>query len=157
MIFCKTSVSLALLPEPLIYSADIQQTELLDNFTEKETLNLTEEMNTSDDEKIGFRNVTFAWSNDTDGSLTPSKRNFALRIHDELLFSRGHINLIIGPTGSGKTSLLMALLGASISQSLGVFLKCLKAKCTLFHLDLIHGSICQKLVGSLMQHRNRGC
>lgn len=34
-----------------------------------------------------------------------------LRIDDELLFKRGHINLIVGSTGCGKTSLLMALLG----------------------------------------------
>lgn len=28
-----------------------------------------------------------------------------------MTFKRGHINLIIGPTGTGKTSILMALLG----------------------------------------------
>lgn len=30
---------------------------------------------------------------------------------DEVFFRRGKINLIVGPTGAGKTSLLMALLG----------------------------------------------
>lgn len=34
-----------------------------------------------------------------------------LGIEDEVFFQRGKINLIIGPTGAGKTSLLMALLG----------------------------------------------
>ena len=34
-----------------------------------------------------------------------------LRVNEEVLFKRGCINLIVGPTGSGKTSLLMALLG----------------------------------------------
>ena len=34
-----------------------------------------------------------------------------LHIDDELFFKRGKINLVVGPTGSGKTSLLMALLG----------------------------------------------
>ncbi len=34
-----------------------------------------------------------------------------LSIDDEVFFPRGKINLIIGPTGAGKTSLLMALLG----------------------------------------------
>ena len=34
-----------------------------------------------------------------------------LTIDDEVVFKRGKINLIIGPTGAGKTSLLMALLG----------------------------------------------
>lgn len=65
----------------------------------------------SSDDEIGFRGATFVWSSNVEGSLTPSKRNFSLKIEEELLFKRGHINLIIGPTGSGKTSLLMALLG----------------------------------------------
>lgn len=34
-----------------------------------------------------------------------------LHVEEELVFKRGKINMIIGPTGSGKTSLLMALLG----------------------------------------------
>ncbi|TCD68042.1 hypothetical protein EIP91_011586 [Steccherinum ochraceum] len=59
---------------------------------------------------IGFRNASFTWDNGSDGSSTP-RRSFTLRIENELLFKRGHINLVIGPTGSGKTSLLMALLG----------------------------------------------
>ena len=37
-----------------------------------------------------------------------------LRIDEEVQFKRGHINLIVGPTGSGKTSFLMALLGTSV-------------------------------------------
>jgi ABC-type siderophore export system fused ATPase/permease subunit len=63
--------------------------------------------------EIGFRAATFTWSNADveDGTLTPSRRRFRLRIEDELLFKRGQINLIIGSTGCGKTSLLMALLG----------------------------------------------
>ncbi|KAF9469452.1 P-loop containing nucleoside triphosphate hydrolase protein [Collybia nuda] len=43
--------------------------------------------------------------------VTPSKRRFRLHIDEELIFRKGSINLIVGPTGSGKTSLLMALLG----------------------------------------------
>jgi ABC-type iron transport system FetAB ATPase subunit len=60
---------------------------------------------------FGFRAATFTWSTNPSGTLTPSRRNFRLRLEDELLFKRGGFNLIIGPTGSGKTSLLMALLG----------------------------------------------
>ena len=62
---------------------------------------------------IGFLNASFIWSNDdlSDGGFTPTRRKFILRIDGELLFKRGCFNLIIGPTGSGKTSLLMALLG----------------------------------------------
>ena len=60
---------------------------------------------------IGIREANFSWSSEKDGSLTPSRLPFNLRIDGELLFKPGCINLIIGPTGSGKTSLLMALLG----------------------------------------------
>jgi len=62
---------------------------------------------------IGFQDASFTWSSDDvdDGVFAPSSRKFTLRVDGELLFKRGCINLIIGPTGSGKTSLLMALLG----------------------------------------------
>ncbi|KAG1908484.1 uncharacterized protein F5891DRAFT_993333 [Suillus fuscotomentosus] len=60
---------------------------------------------------IGFRDAVFAWSTDSRGSLTPSKRKFRLRIDGEMYFQHGCINLVVGPTGSGKTSMLMALLG----------------------------------------------
>jgi hypothetical protein len=65
----------------------------------------------SDSQHIGFNDATFAWSVDADGALTPSKRKYLLRIDGELTFKRNCLNLIIGPTGSGKTSMLMALLG----------------------------------------------
>ena len=62
---------------------------------------------------IGFGNVTFSWSNDdaSDGSATPSRQAFRLHITDDVLFKKGVFNLIVGPTGCGKTSMLMALLG----------------------------------------------
>ncbi|KAG6837885.1 hypothetical protein H0H93_013038 [Arthromyces matolae] len=87
----------------------LKNTELLDSFSEKEDNNL---LLYSDrlTEEIGFRDASFTWSNDAEGNSTPSKRNFMLKIDGELEFQRGQINLIIGPTGSGKTSLLMALL-----------------------------------------------
>ncbi|KAK0478556.1 hypothetical protein IW261DRAFT_1551827 [Armillaria novae-zelandiae] len=89
----------------------LRNTELLDSFTEKETaIDLLADSDGADSSQIGFRNASFVWSNDVDGSLTPSKRKFMLKI-DDLIFQRGRINLVVGPTGSGKTSLLMALLG----------------------------------------------
>ncbi|KAH7337951.1 P-loop containing nucleoside triphosphate hydrolase protein [Rhizoctonia solani] len=42
---------------------------------------------------------------------TPPTRNFRLVTDQELLFHRGKTNMIIGPTGCGKTCLLLALLG----------------------------------------------
>ncbi|EIN13416.1 P-loop containing nucleoside triphosphate hydrolase protein [Punctularia strigosozonata HHB-11173 SS5] len=93
----------------------LRNTELLDNFTNVEKENSVEiitRTTPADETIIGFNDAAFTWSADeSSGSMTPSKRNFRLRIPDELIFHRGGINLIIGPTGSGKTSLLMALLG----------------------------------------------
>ncbi|KAH9077606.1 hypothetical protein EDB83DRAFT_2285647 [Lactarius deliciosus] len=90
-------------------------TELLDEFANAGDSKHVMQANAShfDQDVIGFKNASFTWSNDdgTDGALTPSRLRFTLRVHDELLFKRGCFNLIIGPTGSGKTSLLMALLG----------------------------------------------
>ncbi|KAH0835495.1 hypothetical protein J3R83DRAFT_9163 [Lanmaoa asiatica] len=62
---------------------------------------------------IGFRDATFAWSQNGvgDGALMPPRRSFTLKVKGEVYFQRGCVNLIIGPTGSGKTSMLMALLG----------------------------------------------
>ncbi|KAH9016830.1 hypothetical protein EDB85DRAFT_700652 [Lactarius pseudohatsudake] len=93
----------------------LHDTELLDQFADagkgSERVMLTDATHFEQD-VIGFQNASFTWSNDdADGTLTPSRRRFTLRVHGELLFKRGCFNLIIGPTGSGKTSLLMALLG----------------------------------------------
>jgi ABC-type uncharacterized transport system fused permease/ATPase subunit len=86
------------------------QTELLDSFTVKTNQDglLARNAQLNHDE-IGFRKAMFSWSNTSD--MTTTRSQFCLRIEDELLFQRGRINLVIGPTGSGKTSLLMALLG----------------------------------------------
>ncbi|KAI1822918.1 multidrug resistance-associated protein [Xylaria intraflava] len=58
---------------------------------------------------IGFRDATFIWGHKdavaADGSL-------AFRLLDlNIDFKIGKLNIISGPTGSGKTSMLMALLG----------------------------------------------
>lgn len=54
----------------------------------------------------------FTWMTEfVGGTETPSTKSFRLRIEDKLTFVRGGFNVIIGPTGSGKTSILMALLG----------------------------------------------
>ncbi|KIJ23038.1 hypothetical protein M422DRAFT_105687, partial [Sphaerobolus stellatus SS14] len=89
----------------------ISNTELLDVYTPESEASITlRSQETFDD--IGFRSARFSWSVELDsGAVTPSKRRFRLNIEDELLFKRGKINLIVGPTGSGKTSMLMALLG----------------------------------------------
>jgi len=93
-----------------------RQTELLDEFSDAEKdlkCVIGADVLHLDQDVVGFKNASFTWSNDhlDEGALTPPRRRFTLRVHDELLFKRGGFNLIIGPTGSGKTSLLMALLG----------------------------------------------
>ncbi|KAI4523406.1 P-loop containing nucleoside triphosphate hydrolase protein, partial [Schizophyllum commune] len=52
---------------------------------------------------IGLKDAIFAWSDDTE--------TFKLRVDGEVRLKSGKVNLIVGPTGSGKTSLLLALLG----------------------------------------------
>ncbi|TCD66627.1 hypothetical protein EIP91_001094 [Steccherinum ochraceum] len=93
----------------------LHNTELLDEFAEKPESadQLSLEAVVPDPSIIGFRDVSFTWTSENGGTWTPgsSRRNFMLRIDDELTFKRGHMNLIVGATGTGKTSLLMALLG----------------------------------------------
>ncbi|KAG8864753.1 hypothetical protein FRB96_003338, partial [Tulasnella sp. 330] len=98
-------------------NAFIKETDLLDRFTKPEQdISVSALPPTGDPDSIGFRNATFAWKVDSgsagsSGTTTPSQRNFQLRVDGDLFFKKGKLNLILGPTGSGKTSLLMALLG----------------------------------------------
>ncbi|KIK58491.1 hypothetical protein GYMLUDRAFT_45333 [Collybiopsis luxurians FD-317 M1] len=71
--------------------------------------------------EIGFQHASFLWSgeNGSDGAATPSGRRFMLRVEDKLSFERGCLNLVTGPTGSEKASLLLALLGETHFIPLG--------------------------------------
>ncbi|PPQ75643.1 hypothetical protein CVT26_001623, partial [Gymnopilus dilepis] len=93
----------------------LHDTELLDSFSTNSARRTSvgdELQNDASDDKIGFRNAAFAWTaEDEDETVTPSRRQFRLRIEGELTFKPEKINLIVGPTGSGKTAILMALLG----------------------------------------------
>ncbi|KAF9243741.1 P-loop containing nucleoside triphosphate hydrolase protein [Melanogaster broomeanus] len=93
----------------------LRDTELLDEFTtpgEERPVLIPQDHGGEESDLIGFRDAVFAWSNEASaGTLTPSKRRFNLRVDNEVLFKRGCINLVVGPTGAGKTSMLMALLG----------------------------------------------
>lgn len=76
----------------------LRETELLDNF-EDEKAQLVVAETDRNDELIGFKNAVFSWSKEEEnGTQTPSSRSFRLRIEGELLFKRGCINLIVGPT-----------------------------------------------------------
>ncbi|KAK4621385.1 ABC transporter 7 [Fulvia fulva] len=74
----------------------------------------SDELDEDGDPLIGFENGTFSWgSQDSD--------DFKMMDLD-MYFKVGQLNVIIGPTGSGKTSLLMALLGEMTLLDGAVFL-----------------------------------
>ncbi|KAG6845455.1 hypothetical protein H0H87_008815 [Tephrocybe sp. NHM501043] len=83
------------------------RTELLDRFLENDPSHHPAD---AYDNLIGFNDAVFSWSNNNEIPTVPDRR-FLLKIGREVIFRQGQLNLIIGPTGSGKTSVLMALLG----------------------------------------------
>ncbi|KAH9480784.1 ATP-binding cassette transporter abc4 [Psilocybe cubensis] len=90
----------------------LQKTELLDSFQANLSDGPLPLVDTRNEHDIGFRNASFSWRVESDDDIQrPSRRSYRLKIEGELLFKRDCINLIVGPTGSGKTSILMALLG----------------------------------------------
>jgi len=91
----------------------LRKTELLDEFDPSSKDTTIADNVKANTNLIGIRNASFTWTSESTGTITPgaSRRNFTLRISDEVIFRKEKINLIVGPTGCGKTSLLMALLG----------------------------------------------
>lgn len=56
---------------------------------------------------IGFKECTFSWDSFDKGEAATLKKHhgrkqFNLRFDDEIVFKRGQINIIVGPTASGK-------------------------------------------------------
>ncbi|KZP30629.1 multidrug resistance-associated ABC transporter [Athelia psychrophila] len=94
-------------------NAFLNDTELLDAFSggAGEVHALDVQSSVAGRDEIGFSDAIFTWTEASDGTVTPSQRNFSLHFENNLFFKRGVLNMVIGPTGSGKTSLLMALLG----------------------------------------------
>jgi ABC-type multidrug transport system fused ATPase/permease subunit len=90
----------------------LNDTELLDSYTADHVIRDTSNQHQDD---IGLAQASFFWSREhrtaANGMLAPLRQGFQLRIEDAVVFKKGAINLIVGPTGSGKTSLIMALLG----------------------------------------------
>ncbi|KAK3326601.1 hypothetical protein B0H66DRAFT_165839 [Apodospora peruviana] len=82
---------------------------LMEEETEKFDQLGEENIDETGDRVIGFKDATFIWGSKNtvadDGSM-------AFRLLDlDVQFKLGKLNIITGPTGSGKTSMLMALLG----------------------------------------------
>lgn len=110
-----TALSLfTLLRSPLDQLADmtaivIQSKVSLDrisDFLEEEESKKYEQLSntpTASSPLVGFENASFSWN-------ILSDKDFKLKDLD-IAFRPGKLNIIVGPTGSGKTSLLLALLG----------------------------------------------
>ncbi|EIN07961.1 P-loop containing nucleoside triphosphate hydrolase protein [Punctularia strigosozonata HHB-11173 SS5] len=112
---------------PMIISAKVSLDRISEFLNDSELIDPTAESNVTnelyeqalanrdEDDRIGFSDATFTWETRGPGAeprvADPKKRDFRLRIEGELLFEKDAINLVIGPTGSGKTSVLLALLG----------------------------------------------
>ncbi|KAJ6535453.1 P-loop containing nucleoside triphosphate hydrolase protein [Mycena capillaripes] len=88
-------------------NAFLHQTELLDEFASDGSDSRLVVAPARDilERGIGFHNATFTWADQTDQPT----RQFKLRI-DDLIFRPG-LNVVTGPSASGKTSILLALLG----------------------------------------------
>ncbi|OCK81762.1 hypothetical protein K432DRAFT_424668 [Lepidopterella palustris CBS 459.81] len=77
--------------------------------TEKYTQLKTKEVDENGQPIIGFDNGTFSWGGK---DMKDKDSADAFKLMDvDVRFRVGELNVIVGPTGSGKTSLLMALLG----------------------------------------------
>ncbi|KIM25975.1 hypothetical protein M408DRAFT_330768, partial [Serendipita vermifera MAFF 305830] len=97
----------------------LNETELLDKYAEEKKDNTILLAAPIDPTAIGFRNATFTWAANQPGTPTPGRRNFRLKIEGDLFFRPGVINMIIGPTGAGKSSILMSLLSEMHFQPAG--------------------------------------
>lgn len=88
----------------------LQTTELLDRFEADRQEDDVPGPATMTGE-IAVKDASFTWNKVNPGGTT--QRNFRLKI-DNLQFMKGELNIVAGATGSGKTSLLMALLGEMV-------------------------------------------
>ncbi|KZO92652.1 hypothetical protein CALVIDRAFT_601298 [Calocera viscosa TUFC12733] len=90
-------------------TAFLRSSSLLDKY-ERASESFVPELLPPGGDVVGFHNATFTWNRAGFDPLRSGQRNFRLHI-DALVFKNGEVNVIVGPTGCGKTSILMALLG----------------------------------------------
>lgn len=89
----------------IVIQSKVSLDRISDFLEEPETSKYEQLANTpsADSPLIGFENASFSWS-------SSSAKDFKLKDLN-VAFKPGKLNVIIGPTGAGKTSLLLALLG----------------------------------------------
>lgn len=101
-------------------SVDRVEEFLSEDETEKYEQLLQGRKDENGDPIIGFDKATLTWGG-KDAQKADGQTAFRM-IDMNIRFSIGRLNIIIGPTGSGKTSLLMALLGEMTLIEGSVFL-----------------------------------
>jgi len=90
-------------------SVDRIEEYLMEPETDKYSQLITQKKDENGQPLIGFENGTFSWGG-TDMADQAAADAFKL-IDLNVKFQPGKLNVVVGPTGSGKTSLLMGLLG----------------------------------------------
>ena len=101
-------------------SVDRVEEFLNEDETEKYEQLLQGRKDNNGDSIIGFDKATLTWGGK---DVQKADGQTAFRMIDmDIRFVIGHLNIIVGPTGSGKTSLLMALLGEMTLVQGSVFL-----------------------------------
>lgn len=95
----------------------ISKAELIDSFAESSDDGISAALTTPnvDPDTIGFRNATFAWHKQFSATPGSGRRNFHLRIENDLFFQRGKITLIVGPTGAYPNHPLASCLSKRIA------------------------------------------
>lgn len=91
-------------------SVDRVEEFLSEDETEKYELLGPDNIDENGNRVIGFRNATFTWGAKSAAAADDDLAAFRL-LDINVDFRIGKVNIICGPTGSGKTSMLMALLG----------------------------------------------
>ncbi|WVQ74599.1 hypothetical protein IAR50_004200 [Cryptococcus sp. DSM 104548] len=87
----------------------LHESEMIDEYSQGKmsTIVTRPQLEAQDENLIRLVDATFTWESQSD-KITDE--TFKLRIEDAT-FAKGKVNLITGPTGSGKSSLLKALIG----------------------------------------------
>ncbi|KAF7291603.1 hypothetical protein HMN09_01251400 [Mycena chlorophos] len=90
---------------PSVVQAKVSLDRIDEFLKTSELLDSVDEIPMEHSSKIGFQDATFSWS------VNATDDEFKLRAGAAVVFNPGVINVIVGPTGSGKTAMLLALLG----------------------------------------------